>query len=96
MRTCTYVCMCVRVSMYVHMIMCVCVCVCRTVCLFDFTCTYFQSVEKFVKILDTLSGWVDDIPPIDQPQRFGNKAFRQWHDKLKEVWSEIYFNLVLS
>ena len=42
-----------------------------------------------MKILDTMSGWVDDIPPIDQPQRFGNKAFRQWHDKLKEVWSEI-------
>ena len=52
----------------------------------------FQSVENFIKILDTLSGWVNDIPPIDQPQRFGNKAFRQWHDKLKEVWSEMYFN----
>lgn len=46
--------------------------------------TTSQPIEKFVKILDTLSEWVDAIPPIDQPQRFGNKAFRQWHDKLKE------------
>ena len=72
--------------------MCVCVCVYAV----HFTFPNFQSVENFMKILDTLSGWVDDIPPIDQPQRFGNKAFRQWHDKLKEVWSEIYFNLVFS
>ncbi|XP_065917156.1 serine/threonine-protein phosphatase 2A activator-like [Dysidea avara] len=43
-----------------------------------------KTVEAFIKILDTLESWVEEIPPIDQPQRFGNKAFRQWHDKLKE------------
>lgn len=25
-----------------------------------------------------------ETPPIDQPQRFGNKAFKQWYQKLKE------------
>jgi len=28
--------------------------------------------------------WIDEIPPIDQPQRFGNKAFRTWCGKLEE------------
>jgi len=27
---------------------------------------------------------IDDIPPIKQPMRFGNKAFRHWHEKLQE------------
>lgn len=28
---------------------------------------------------------MDDIPPIDQPMRYGNKAFRTWLDKVREV-----------
>ena len=27
---------------------------------------------------------MDSFPPIEQEQRFGNKAFRQWYDKLEE------------
>ena len=41
-------------------------------------------------MLDTLSQWVTETPPIEQPQRFGNKAFRTWFDKLKEVSHVIY------
>lgn len=29
-----------------------------------------------------LSSWVDEIPPIKQPMRFGNRAFRNWHARL--------------
>lgn len=36
-------------------------------------------------MLDTMESWIDQIPPIDQPQRFGNKAFRTWCSKLEEV-----------
>ena len=36
-------------------------------------------------MLDKLSLWVDEIPPIHQPQRFGNQAFRKWRDRLSEV-----------
>lgn len=26
--------------------------------------------------------WVDQFPPLQQPMRYGNKAFRSWHAKL--------------
>ena len=35
-------------------------------------------------MLETLSKWIEEIPPIQQPQRFGNKAFRDWTARLKE------------
>ncbi|XP_077986532.1 serine/threonine-protein phosphatase 2A activator-like isoform X2 [Glandiceps talaboti] len=39
---------------------------------------------KLVDMLTMLSRWIDEIPPIDQPQRFGNKAFRDWYKRLQE------------
>lgn len=30
----------------------------------------------------TLEAWLAEFPPIEQPQRFGNKAFRLWYDKV--------------
>jgi len=42
-------------------------------------------IAKLVDLLDKFSGWVDEIPPIEQPQRFGNKAFREWSKRLKDV-----------
>lgn len=36
-------------------------------------------------MLETLDKWIDEIPPIEQPQRFGNKAFRTFYSKLKDV-----------
>jgi len=29
-----------------------------------------------VALLRKMNTWVDEIPPIDQPMRYGNKAFR--------------------
>ncbi|TRY63461.1 hypothetical protein TCAL_07952 [Tigriopus californicus] len=43
-----------------------------------------ESAQKLIDLLETLSGWVDDIKPFETPNRFGNKAFRDWHAKLKE------------
>jgi serine/threonine-protein phosphatase 2A activator len=42
-------------------------------------------MASLVKIMDTISQWIDEIPPIDQPQRFGNKAYRDWFKRLEEV-----------
>lgn len=39
-------------------------------------------VNKFVLFMDRLYCLVDEIPPIQQPMRFGNKAFRDWHTKM--------------
>ncbi len=37
---------------------------------------------KLLEILEMLGEWADDIKPVEQEQRFGNKAFRAWHEKL--------------
>lgn len=36
-------------------------------------------------MLDTLDAWLEEFPPLANAQRFGNKAFRSWAAKLKEV-----------
>jgi hypothetical protein len=41
-------------------------------------------VTKFVDFMEELYLLVDEIPPIQQPMRFGNKAFRTWHQRLLE------------
>lgn len=43
-----------------------------------------QAVQRITELLEKLSKWVDEIPPIQQPQRFGNKAFKTWLTKVKE------------
>lgn len=30
-------------------------------------------------MLETLDGWLDEIPPVSQSLRYGNPAFRTWH-----------------
>nr|CAI5868107.1 unnamed protein product [Callosobruchus analis] len=42
-----------------------------------------EEINTLCTILDTLSKWIDETPPIQQPQRFGNQAFRTWYDRLK-------------
>ncbi|XP_011402667.1 PREDICTED: serine/threonine-protein phosphatase 2A activator-like [Amphimedon queenslandica] len=42
-----------------------------------------EATKKVLSVLDQLSVWVDEIPAVDQPQRFGNIAFRSWLDKVK-------------
>ena len=38
--------------------------------------------EGAVSMLETMGGWVEEIPPQQQPMRFGNKAFKDWHARL--------------
>lgn len=47
------------------------------------------TAEKVLKMLDKFDKWIDEIPPTDQPQRFGNKSFRTWHERLHEVRFDI-------
>jgi hypothetical protein len=37
---------------------------------------HLQPVREFIAGLARL---LDEIPPIEQPMRYGNKAFRDWH-----------------
>ncbi|XP_065350005.1 serine/threonine-protein phosphatase 2A activator isoform X2 [Cloeon dipterum] len=43
-----------------------------------------DKVGKVLELLETLNTWIDETPPIDQPQRFGNKAYKTWYQKLKQ------------
>jgi serine/threonine-protein phosphatase 2A activator len=36
-------------------------------------------------MLDTMDSWLDEFPPLENAQRFGNKAFRSWGEELNEV-----------
>ena len=44
-----------------------------------------EAVVKCVDLLETLSIWIDEIKPVEQQQRFGNKAFKEWYSKLINV-----------
>jgi serine/threonine-protein phosphatase 2A activator len=44
-----------------------------------------QPINKAIHLLDTIDGWIDEIPPLPTPQRFGNLAFRHWGKRLEEV-----------
>jgi serine/threonine-protein phosphatase 2A activator len=50
----------------------------------DIEVTISPIVEKMLAFLAKCSVWLDEIPPIDQPMRFGNKAFRIWLEKIEE------------
>ncbi|KAL4219012.1 Serine/threonine-protein phosphatase 2A activator [Mactra antiquata] len=41
-------------------------------------------LTNLLQVLETLNSWVQEFPPVDQPQRFGNKAFRSWFEKLQQ------------
>eukprot|EP01018_Ginkgo_biloba_P013134 Gb_13358 [translate_table: standard] len=41
-------------------------------------------VHNIVEILEIMNKWVDEIPPLQQPARYGNPAFRQWQERLQQ------------
>ncbi|XP_011314342.1 serine/threonine-protein phosphatase 2A activator, partial [Fopius arisanus] len=43
-----------------------------------------QTLLNTVAMLNIFDQWLTEIPPTDQPQRFGNKSFRDWHGRLLE------------
>ncbi|KAG2211967.1 hypothetical protein INT47_004654 [Mucor saturninus] len=45
-----------------------------------------KNVQTILTILDTLSRWVKEIPPVENSKsRFGNPAFRTFYEKVKNV-----------
>ena len=44
-----------------------------------------QAVQSLLEILDTLSVWVDEIPPVQRSLRYGNPAFKWVSEKLKNT-----------
>jgi len=46
--------------------------------------TISPNVEKMLAVLQELKDWLKEVPPIEQPMRYGNKAYRTWHKKVKD------------
>jgi len=44
-----------------------------------------EAVLQFESFMSRLCSLVDECPPLKQPMRFGNKAFRQWHSRLVDI-----------
>lgn len=42
------------------------------------------AIDRLVSVLHDLEKIVESTPPIAQPMRYGNKAFRKWHDSVVE------------
>ncbi len=42
--------------------------------------------QRILNALNELSGWIDEIPPLESPQRFGNRAFKTWIDRMEDVF----------
>ena len=47
-----------------------------------------EKLAPFVAYLTKLDLWLDEVPPIEQPMRFGNKAFRTWLDRVTAAADE--------
>ncbi|KAL4151832.1 hypothetical protein PRNP1_008769 [Phytophthora ramorum] len=47
-------------------------------------CEVSPNVQKAVDLVNEINSWIDEIPPIQQPMRFGNKAFRTFYDRVVE------------
>lgn len=43
-------------------------------------------VSKIIEVLDKMDGWIDEIPPEQGGQRYGNISFRKWILRLQKVF----------
>jgi hypothetical protein len=41
-----------------------------------------QAATELRGALTSMRAWVEEIPPLQQPMRYGNKAYRTWHARL--------------
>ncbi|KAI9203882.1 uncharacterized protein BJ171DRAFT_508551 [Polychytrium aggregatum] len=57
-------------------------------------CAESKAVSDLVGLLTTLSIWVDEIPPLEGPKRFGNRAFKIWYEKMESNVSTLLLPLV--
>ncbi|KAJ7118562.1 hypothetical protein C8R43DRAFT_95208 [Mycena crocata] len=53
-----------------------------------------EAIKRLMVLLDTLDGWIDEIPVQITPQRFGNLAFRTWGRRLEEECDALLGNLL--
>ena len=37
---------------------------------------------------------MDDTPPVEQPSRYGNKAYRTWHEELSKISKKLLLSIL--
>lgn len=52
-------------------------------------CKISEGVSKVLNMLDKIDALIGEFPPVEQPQRFGNIAFRDWLEKLKTLGTSL-------
>ncbi|CAL1715873.1 unnamed protein product [Somion occarium] len=55
-----------------------------------------QATTSILSMLDKLDSWINEIPPLPTPQRFGNLAFRTWGKKLEDNVDSLLTSLLPS
>jgi serine/threonine-protein phosphatase 2A activator len=60
------------------------VCMCIQSKSLSYKCQISPPVQKLLDMLASLEKLAMETPPVDQPQRFGNSAFKTWYQKVKE------------
>ncbi|GJE85628.1 PTPA-domain-containing protein [Phanerochaete sordida] len=56
--------------------------------------TSHPAVEATLRLLSALDRWIDEIPPLPTPQRFGNLAFRTWGKRLEDQCDALLASLL--
>jgi serine/threonine-protein phosphatase 2A activator len=52
-------------------------------------CRESPMVLSICKVLDEMNTWIDQLPPKQQPARYGNPTYREWHTWLEERGPEL-------
>jgi len=60
----------------------------------DENCFESETTLRLVAILNDLESWIDEIPPSKTPQRFGNRAFKDWGARLEEHSHQLHTDLL--
>ncbi|KAF7990116.1 hypothetical protein HCN44_009105 [Aphidius gifuensis] len=47
-------------------------------------CSQSPAILKTISMLTKFDQWITEIPPVEQPQRFGNKSFKEWLQRLQK------------
>ncbi|KAJ0404197.1 hypothetical protein P43SY_002040 [Pythium insidiosum] len=53
-----------------------------------------ENVRSAMDVVAQMHAWIDDFPPVQQPMRFGNKAFRSFYDRVVERSEELHEKLL--
>ncbi|KAL1915390.1 uncharacterized protein VTP21DRAFT_6848 [Calcarisporiella thermophila] len=60
----------------------------------DDVCEESEATRNIIAMLEELNTWIDEIPPLQTSQRFGNKAFRDWVGRLEQNADRLIRNIL--